>query len=240
MDIQLQDLIDKIKSDGVAAAEEKERAIIGDAEQRAAKIISDAEEKASSIIKDAREETARVEKASEDAIRQAARNLIISFRSSVTSELSALLSGEVKSVLESAEQLRVIIPCVVEAMAEKPDEGDLAVLLSPADLASLEGDLKALLKARIANGLVLRAEDSLKSGFRVSGRGGDYFYDFSVDEITALFSAYLNPRVAGIMRQAAESLRCDQAAGGAAGAPGAGGDASGPRGKTGRKAEGEQ
>ena len=51
MDIQLQELIDKIKNDGVASAEAKAKEIIAEAEKKAASIISSAEEKADSIIK---------------------------------------------------------------------------------------------------------------------------------------------------------------------------------------------
>ena len=43
MDVQLQELIDKIKKDGVASAESSAAAIIAEAEKKAAAIISDAE-----------------------------------------------------------------------------------------------------------------------------------------------------------------------------------------------------
>ena len=80
MDVQLQELIDKIKRDGVASAETAAQKIISDAEAKAATIVKEAEEKADGILKSAKAETERMEKASEDAITQAGRNLIISFR----------------------------------------------------------------------------------------------------------------------------------------------------------------
>ena len=53
MDVQLQELIDKIKKDGVASAETSAQKIIADAEKKAAAIISEAQEKADGIIKNA-------------------------------------------------------------------------------------------------------------------------------------------------------------------------------------------
>ena len=55
MDVQLQELISKIKKDGVASAETSAAKIIADAEKKAASIISDAEAKADSIVKSAKQ-----------------------------------------------------------------------------------------------------------------------------------------------------------------------------------------
>ena len=53
MDVQLQELIDKIKKDGVASAENEAAKIVAEAEKNAEKIIADAQEKAAEIVKKA-------------------------------------------------------------------------------------------------------------------------------------------------------------------------------------------
>ena len=116
MDIQLQELIDKIKKDGVTSAEAKAQEIIAEAEKKAASIISSAEEKADSIIKSGKAETERMEKASIDAIRQAGRNLLISFRDGVNAQLSALIATETSKVY-NADMLKTLIPETVKAWA---------------------------------------------------------------------------------------------------------------------------
>ena len=80
MDVQLQELIDKIKKDGVAAAEKESAKIIAASEKKAETIIADAQAKADQIIKSAKSETEKMEKASEEAIVQAARNMLLSFK----------------------------------------------------------------------------------------------------------------------------------------------------------------
>ncbi|MGN1267147.1 MAG: hypothetical protein ACI4UH_04330, partial [Dorea sp.] len=82
MEIQLQDLIDQIKKDGVESAEAEADAILNAAKAEAAKIISDAQVQADKMLLNAKNENERMVKSSEDAIRQAGRNLLISFRES--------------------------------------------------------------------------------------------------------------------------------------------------------------
>ena len=87
MEIQLQELIDRIKKEGVEAAEVQADEILESAKVEAEKIISDAKAKAEKIMSDAKTENERIVKSGEDAIRQACRNLLISFRESVSKEV---------------------------------------------------------------------------------------------------------------------------------------------------------
>ncbi|MBR6079970.1 MAG: V-type ATP synthase subunit E [Treponema sp.] len=205
MDVQLQELIDKIKRDGVATAETEAQNIVSEAEKKAASIIRDAEEKADSIIKNAKAETERMEKASEDAITQAGRNLIISFRDGINRELSALVSSGTESALDK-DVLKKLVPETVKAWAANADAADLTVLLSAKDLKALESSLKTALRTHISKGLEIKADASLASGFRIGAKDGSAFYDFSAEEVANLFSAYLNPKTTELMKRAAAGL----------------------------------
>ena len=201
MDIQVQDLIEKIKKDGVAAAEKSASEVKAQAQSEAEKIIANAKEEAEKIIKAAKDETARMEKASEDAIRQASRNLVLSFRDSITKELSALINAESEKAY-SSDLLAKLIPEAVKAWVSKSEAGEVSVLLNEKDLKSLESNLTAALKAEIAKGLTLKVDNSINGGFRVGVKDGAAFYDYSAEAVAELFSAYLNPRVAAIMKEA--------------------------------------
>ena len=79
MEVQLQELIDRIKKEGVEAAETEAEAILKSAKEKAEQIISDAQAQADKILLNSKAENDRMLKSSEDAIRQAGRNLLISF-----------------------------------------------------------------------------------------------------------------------------------------------------------------
>ena len=90
----MQELIDKIKKDGVASAEKEAQNIISAAEAKAKDIEKAAQAKADDIIKAAKAETERMEKASEEAVMQASRNMLLSFKDSLVKELDGLIQAD--------------------------------------------------------------------------------------------------------------------------------------------------
>lgn len=209
MDIQLQELIEKIKKDGVASAEAAAQKIIAEAEKKAASIVSEAEARADSIVKTAKAETERMEKASEDAIAQAGRNLIISFRDGINRELSALVGSATEKAMD-ADLMKKVIPEAVKAWAANNDESDVSVLLPAKDVKALESGLKTALKGKLSKGLEIKADSTLAAGFRIGTKGGEAFYDFSAEEVASLFSAYLNPKTTELMKKAAAGIAAEE------------------------------
>ena len=203
MDVQLQELIDKIKKDGVAAAEKDSAKIIAASEKKAEAIIADAESKAAEIIKKAKSETEKMEKASEEAIVQAARNMLLSFKDSLVEELDGLIQGETEKAM-SKDVLGKLVPETVKAWAKNSDASELSVLLSDKDLKLLEKSLKASLKAEIKKGLEIKPDKTLTAGFRIGVNKGAAFYDYSAESLAEMFAAYLNPKVAALMKVAAK------------------------------------
>ncbi len=204
MDIQLQELIDKIKVDGVASAENEAKRIIEEAETRAQSIISDAQKKAEAFLQNARAENKRMEKSSIDAISQAARNVLISFRDSVLAQVSAIIKNNTSSAL-SSEVLKTLIPDLIKKMVESQEASSLSVLLSPKDLEAVQSSLASSLKAEIAKGLVLTSSDSISDGFRIGIKDGKAYYDFSPESVASQFSSYLNPNITKILKEAAQT-----------------------------------
>ncbi|MCR4579631.1 MAG: V-type ATP synthase subunit E [Treponema sp.] len=203
MDVQLQELIDKIKKDGVATAEAEAAKVIEAAEKKAEGIVADAQEKAAEIIKNAKAETERMEKASEEAIVQAGRNMLLSFKDSLVAELDGLIQADTAKA-ESKDILAKLVPETVKAWAKNSDASELSVLLSEKDLADLEKSLTAELKAEIAKGLEIKPDKTLTAGFRIGVNNGAAYYDYSAESLAEMFAAYLNPKVAALLKTAAK------------------------------------
>lgn len=203
MDVQLQELIDKIKKDGVASAQVEAAKIIEDAEKKAAGIVSDAQDKAAEIVKNAKKETERMEKASEEAIVQAGRNMLLSFKDSLVGELDLLIQTETEKAL-SKDVLAKLVPETVKNWAKNSDASELSVLLNEKDLKALEGTFTSELKAEIAKGLEIKPDKTLSAGFRIGVNNGSAYYDYSAESLAEMFAAYLNPKVAGLMKEAAK------------------------------------
>ena len=141
MDVQLQELVDKIKKDGVESAEAAAADIIQKANEKAASILESAKKEAENIVAKAETESDRLEKAAEAAIRQAGRNILISFRDAVEVRLSALISRETAAAY-SPDVLAELIPQAVNAWIKTTGTNELSVLLNEKDLNTLEGTLQ--------------------------------------------------------------------------------------------------
>ena len=203
MDVQLQELIDKIKKDGVATAEAEAAKVIEAAEKKAESIVADAQEKAAEIIKNAKLETERMEKASDEAIVQAGRNMLLSFKDSLIAQLDGLIQAETAKA-ESKDILAKLVPETVKVWAKNSEASELSVLLSEKDLKDLEKSLTAELKAEIAKGLEIKPDKTLAAGFRIGVNNGAAYYDYSAESLAEMFAAYLNPKVAALLKTAAK------------------------------------
>ena len=201
MEIQLQELINQIKKDGVETANAQAESILSSAKAEAEKIIADAKAEADKLMQSAKAENDRVVKSGEDAIRQAGRNLLISFRESVTKELNAIVNKNVNDVYSSKDFTQLIVKAV-EAWAGKPDAEDVSVMLNSTDLAALETSLLAELKAKMLGGVTLKANDNFDGGFRIAVKDSGAYYDYSAEAVVDMLSNYLSPKVTALMKEA--------------------------------------
>ena len=201
MEVQLQELIEQIKKEGVAAAEAEAKTIVDAAKAEAEKIVADAQAQAEKILVDAKAENERMSKSSEDAIRQAGRNLLISFRESVARELNAIVGENVTAVYSSDAFAQLIINAV-ECWVNKPDAEDISVILNSDNLKKLEETLLVALKEKMLKGITLKANDNFDGGFRIAVNNGSVYYDYSDEAVVDMLSNYLSPKVTELLKEA--------------------------------------
>ncbi|MDD6214479.1 MAG: V-type ATP synthase subunit E family protein [Firmicutes bacterium] len=201
MEVQLQELIEQIKKNGVDVAENEAESILASAKAEADKIISDAKAEANKILLDAKNENKRMVKSSEDSIRQAGRNVLISFRESVTRELKTVLGESVNNVYSSDSLAKLIIK-FVDGWESKPGAEDISVILNSEDLKSLEDTLLSCLKDKMQKGVMLKANDNFNGGFRIAVNNGQAFYDYSADAVVDMLSNYLSPKITKLLKEA--------------------------------------
>lgn len=191
MDAQLKELIEKIKSDGVKAAGEEAAQIITNAEKEAANIVAKAEREAADKISKAASDAARSESSGKDALKQAGRNLLIDLRKEVETLFNSLLEDEIRGALKG-DTIEKSIVTVIENWSSKGAD-ELELLLPEKDLAELQAGLKKKLATQIKAGMEIKPFKDVAGGFRISTKDGSAFYDFSDEELTALYSRYLSP-----------------------------------------------
>ncbi|WBA80529.1 hypothetical protein [Endozoicomonas sp. GU-1] len=78
--VGVQELIEKLRNQGVDSGRQEAGKIISDAEAKAAELIADAEKRASAIVGKAREEADFITRAGKEALQLAERNAILELK----------------------------------------------------------------------------------------------------------------------------------------------------------------
>jgi V/A-type H+-transporting ATPase subunit E len=204
MDIQLQELIEKIKKDGIESAQAEAVKFKADAEAEAKKIVEAAKRQAENLIAQAKADAERSEKAGIAALEQASRNLVLAFKGEIQGLLNKITAAEVSSAY-SAELIKNVLPDLIKNWAAKNTDS-LSVILSEGDAKKLDDAFRARLASALKGGVDFKIGKNLEAGFHIAEKDGSAFYDFSAEAVAALLASYLNPRLAEILTGAAKGL----------------------------------
>ena len=197
MDIRVQELLERIKREGVESAEAQAAAIVADAETRRTALIATAEKEGKAIIERAKADAARTGDAGKAALAQASRDLILAFRGEMEKLLASIVKREVDAAFD-ADTLKKALPAILEAWS-KDGRDELSVLLPEKELKSLEAYFRDKLNASLKKGVEFKPLKDTKSGFRLVEKGGALYYDFTAQAVAEMLGAYLNTRLAAIV-----------------------------------------
>jgi V/A-type H+-transporting ATPase subunit E len=199
MDVQLKELIDRIKSEGIETAEEQARNIVEEAEKKAKQIIAEAEKEADGLRRQAEEDAARREQTARESIRQAGRDLIISLQKKLQSLFDAVIYTETAGALQG-EGLQKAIKELMDHWNE--DVSDLRLLVAEKELQKLEKGLRDKLSVLLSKGMELKPLANVEAGFHVSYKDGSAYFDFTAEGIAEILSEFLNPKLAELLKEA--------------------------------------
>ena len=205
MEIQLQELIDKIKKDGIETATEEAKKIKHEAEAEAARLIAAAQKEAADIVSRGKDDAERSEKAGRAALEQASRNLVLAFKEEIKVLLDKII-GEAAVSAYKEDTLKLILPELFKAWATRGGSNSLDLLLSEGDLGKLKSWAQGALAAELKKGVELKSDRNLGAGFKIANKDGSAYYDFSAESVAELLSTYLNPHLAEILRTSAKGL----------------------------------
>jgi V/A-type H+-transporting ATPase subunit E len=198
MSIQVKELIDKIKNEGVLAAETEAEKIISEAEAKAAQIIKDAETRAEAHKAQAEKEIEQQKAAGIAAIKQAARDVLIGLDKQLVKRMDTVIIEAVDTALNTSLTEKIIVE-MINAWAEKGEEG-IRVVLSSKDAETLKESLKGKLSQELRDGVEIIPSAKFDKGFRIGGSSG-VLYDFSKESIAEVLSQALSPDLATALKE---------------------------------------
>lgn len=200
MELQVQELLDRIKSEGVDAARAEAAKMVAQAESRAAAIMAEAESAAADLEASAKTRIEAMEKASRLALVQASRDTILALREKVQKFMQEAVLASTTEAFD-AGFIAKVLPSILPLVAGE-NSGALEVLLEPRTLDSLDSALASRLSKELGRGVRFKPFAGIDAGFRIAFEGSAVRYDFSAESVAAMLSTRVNARIGECLKAA--------------------------------------
>ncbi len=195
---ELKALIDKIQKEGVESAQKAAREIEARAQKQADEIVARAESDARKLLDDAQEKIRQEKDASEAALKQAGRDLVLSLKKQILATLEKVITLDVRQAL-GPQELAALVKMAIQQYGGQ-DGGPVTVSLQDSDRRKLEQGFLSRLKDELKRDIVLKSADEIAGGFIISFDAGKSHFDFSDKALAATLSGLVRPKLAELLK----------------------------------------
>lgn len=200
MTVQLQELLETIKRDGIEKAEHSAKKIIDRAEAQAASIVTHARSQAEQLLKDAKVKIERQERSSRELLKQAGRDLVLLVQNGLVTLFQRFLTLQHGKVLTPTHFADIIVKAISQALSTS--EGGLRIEIAASEEKKILHHIRAQLTQDVLDGKVeIVSSPALKRGFRLSVQNGLLAYDLSIDAIAEAVGQALHPSLQQLLRE---------------------------------------
>ena len=181
-------LIERIKGEGVAKAESERSRILEEASAKAESIIASAEAEADALLDTARTQADMLAKQAQSELRLAIRDFIADFAERMRSQVITPAAVEkVEETLNRPELLGEILKQIIADYAAEKG-GTIEAVVSP----EMKEQLDAIFVDTLGERLTLRAERGL-AGFRLRRENEGFSWDFTLEAIVSELMRLVEP-----------------------------------------------
>jgi V/A-type H+-transporting ATPase subunit E len=210
----VQELIDRLRSEGVAKGRSEADVVVADARKEAVRILDEAKREADQIRSSARGEAERLKQNAEDALRLAARDAVIALNEALRTDFIAKVRRLVSHTMQDRSFLeRLILEVARRAM---PDDAGKAEVLLPGDAVTYEelrknpqelaesplSRLVLELSAEVLReGLTFAPAEDQRPGLRIQLKDEAVEIDLTDEAVADLLVEHLGPRFRALMNR---------------------------------------
>lgn len=205
----VQELINKLREQGVAEGQQQAHGIIQDAQNEAARIISKAQSQAESILSDAHRKIEVERTSAHEAIKIAFRDTELALRSNFREAFSAHLKRLVSYAMQDQDFIKQLVLVVAGMKTSEVASAARIEILVPANLFEsdkrdprltpegkqrLQHLVLGITNEMLREGVDLQVSSDFTGGIRVRLVGEDLEIDLSDDALSNLLLKFLLPR----------------------------------------------
>lgn len=203
----VQALIDRLKHQGIEAGQRQSQQLTLEAQAKARKIVAEAQAEAQRLRTAARAEAEREQAAGQEALRLAARDVLISLKNQIAGLFSEVLGRQVSAQFDREEFLQKLLlaVCQRETAGISADQ-TLAILLSesrpdspPNSESPAANWILSLCQEGLRDGIEFAASDERFKGFKVRVEEEQIRIDLTDQAVAKLLEQYLLPRFRSVL-----------------------------------------
>jgi V/A-type H+-transporting ATPase subunit E len=198
----VQDLIARIRDDGVQAGRQEADHLVQEAQKRAAETVEQARAEAESILAKARSEIDRERQAAREALQQAVRDTVLEFKERLSKRFVEEVKGLVGQELKDTDFLRQMILAIAgQTLPDEAQNRALELLLSHELFPEADGGEQSMrdfivgLSSQVMQkGIELKPSGDNQPGIRLRLVGQDVEVDLTDQALSDLLLKHLLPR----------------------------------------------
>lgn len=193
MSSKLQELTDKLYSQGLSKGKEEGELLLAKARTEAGEITETARKEAAAIVAEAEKKAAALMEKAESDIRMASAQSLQSTKKDIENLLvNAVLSDKVSAALSDKDFVKEIIRAVAGKFSAE-ESCDISLILPESMKKDLDGWVSSELKKAIGKGAKAEFSKKVQGGFLIGPRDGSWYVSLSDDTFKELIAEYLRP-----------------------------------------------
>ena len=193
MSNKLQELTDKLYTEGLTKGKEEGARILEEARQQAEETVANAKAEAATIIAKAEKDAEDLKAKVDSDLKMASAQCLQATKKDIENVLvSSISTDAVKSALADPDYLKKIISAVAEKFSAS-EATDLALVLPEKLKAELEPWVKGELAKSLGKCVSASFSKKVTGGFTVGPKDGSYFVSLTDETFRELIAEYLRP-----------------------------------------------
>jgi V/A-type H+-transporting ATPase subunit E len=197
MENKLQQLTEKLYNEGLSKGKSEAEHLVHHAQNRAQKIIEDAKKQAAEIVEKAEKSAIETKRNADSEIDLASRQTIARVKQTVENLIVAkTVETPVTKAFDDIAFVKDLIKIVIENMQKT---GNLAVILPANKEAEFLKAIQNNMQDAFGQGVDVKFERSIKSGFRISTGNGGYQLTFTDADFTELFRTHIRSKLVELL-----------------------------------------
>ncbi len=196
--MEINDIIERIKTESVEKAEKICQEMIANAKEESAKIIATAEKTSADLINSANNKINLTEKNSITAIKLAGKEVINDIRNTIINLTNLILKKEIETAFSTELISDIILKIINQYLAE--EKTDLEIIIHEKNKTILINSLLAKLKPEIIKGITITTNKNIQQGFKIKVTKNNYYEDYTDTALLNILETYLDPHIFTILK----------------------------------------